>query len=382
MNFLLIASFPDSVVNFRGALIDEILEKGNKVSVALPNIDKSDLVYKLLEEKKVNVFKIPLKRKSINPFFDLYLLINIFFLIKRIKPDYVLSYTIKPVIFGSIAARLAGIKNIYCLITGLGFFFTDKLNFFNKLVRLILIRLYSLALKFSKNVIFQNPDDQKLFLDLGIISSNSCSSIVNGSGVDILKFTPKDFPVKINFLLISRLLKNKGIREFAKAAREVKKIFPDATFTIGGWFDEGNDNISIAELNSWTDNNVIEYIGQVDDVSSAISKCSIFVLPSYREGTPRTILEAMAMGRPIITSNTAGCKETVKHGENGFLVEVKSTDKLIEAMIYFINNPNSISSMGMRSREIAEKKFDVKKVNKAMLDIMGINKLLLNESNK
>lgn len=373
MKFLLIASFPESVINFRGALIDEILKEGNKVFVALPNIDNDHWVYKSLAQKNVKVIKIPLRRKSLNPISDLYLLISIFFLIKRIKPNIVLSYTIKPVIFGSIAAYLAGVKNIYSLITGLGFFFTGKLNFRNKLLRYILIRLYRLALSFSKNVIFQNPDDQKLFYDLGIINLNSDSSIVNGSGVDLLKFTPSAFPLKINFLLIARLLKSKGIKEFFYAAKEVKNLYPEATFTIGGWFDEGVDNISKVDLEQWASSETINYLGPVDDVFSAISKSTIFVLPSYREGTPRTVLEAMAMGRPIITSDTAGCRETVIDGENGFLVKVKSIDKLIEAMIYFINNPDSISFMGARSREIAEEKYNVKNVNKDLLDIMELN---------
>ena len=172
--------------------------------------------------------------------------------------------------------------------------------------------------------------------------------------------------------MIARLLGDKGVREYAKAAREIRSSNPGIRFGLVGWVDENPDAISKDELHIWVEEGAIEYLGRLDDVRSAIADSTVYVLPSYREGTPRTVLEAMAMGRPIITTDAPGCRETVVEGENGYLVPVKSVDALVGAMQKFVDDPDLAARMGRRSRQIAEEKYDVHKVNAVMLREMGI----------
>ena len=223
-----------------------------------------------------------------------------------------------------------------------------------------------------EKVFFQNPDDESLFQNLGIIkTSDNKSVVVNGSGVDLKKFNTSPFPTNIQFLLIARLLGDKGVREYFKAAKAVREKRPDIKFGLVGWIDNHPDAISKQELDERIDAGDIFFYGRMDDVKPAISESSVYVLPSYREGTPRTVLEAMAMGRPIITTDAPGCKETVMDGINGYIVKVKSSQALVKAMFSFIEQPELIESMGNNSRKIAEDKYDVDKVNKHMMLEMG-----------
>jgi glycosyltransferase involved in cell wall biosynthesis len=173
-------------------------------------------------------------------------------------------------------------------------------------------------------------------------------------------------------LLIARLLGDKGIREYAQAAQRIRAIHQDVRFSLVGWIDENPDAITQAELDAWTVAGDLVYLGRLEDIRPAIAACSVYVLPSYREGTPRTVLEAMAMGRPIITTDAPGCRETVIDGDNGFLVPVRSVDALVEAMQRFVQDPGLAARMGQRSRQLAEEKYDVHKVNAVMLKEMGL----------
>tara|TARA_B100000963_G_C22463002_1_gene596548 strand:+ start:58 stop:933 length:876 start_codon:yes stop_codon:yes gene_type:complete len=287
---------------------------------------------------------------------------------KKIKPNYFLGYTHKPVIYGNLAAWMAGVNKQFALITGLGYTFQSQILWLNHLLQF----LYRISMRRVEKVFFQNPDDETLFQNLGIIkTSDQKSVVVNGSGVDLKKFNIASFPKKIQFLLIARLLGDKGVREYFKAAKAVRKNHPDIKFGLVGWIDNHPDAISKKELDDSIDAGDIFFYGRMDDVKPAISESSVYVLPSYREGTPRTVLEAMAMGRPIITTDAPGCKETVKDGINGYIVKVKSSQALVEAMLCFIEQPELIESMGNSSRKIAEEKYDVDKVNKHMMIEMG-----------
>lgn len=240
------------------------------------------------------------------------------------------------------------------------------------MTRLVRI-LYRFALTKAHKVFFQNPDDERLFRELGLMPAAVPSIVVNGSGVDLASFAMspilKRMPV---FLMIGRLIGDKGLREYAEAAKRVKGIHPEARFQLIGWLDTNPDAIAQSELDWWIADGTLEFLGKLDDVRPAIADSTVYVLPSYREGTPRTVLEAMSMGRPIITTDAPGCRETVIDGENGFLVPVKSVDALVEAMLKFIEDPTLAPRMGRRSREIAEEKYDVHKVNAVMLHEMGI----------
>ena len=287
---------------------------------------------------------------------------------KKIKPNYFLGYTHKPVIYGNLAAWMAGVNKQFALITGLGYTFQSKILWLNHLLQF----LYRISMRKVEKVFFQNPDDESLFQNLGIIkTSDNKSVVVNGSGVDLKKFNTSPFPTKIQFLLIARLLGDKGVREYFKAAKAVREKRPDIKFGLVGWIDNHPNAISKQELDERIDAGDIFFYGRMDDVKPAISESSVYVLPSYREGTPRTVLEAMAMGRPIITTDAPGCKETVKDGINGYIVKVKSSQALVKAMFSFIEQPELIDSMGNNSRKIAEDKYDVDKVNKHMMLEMG-----------
>jgi glycosyltransferase involved in cell wall biosynthesis len=257
------------------------------------------------------------------------------------------------------------------LITGLGFTFqnTGHVGYVHKIVKL----LYKLSLSRVDKVFFQNSDDEEFFRCSGILKKSTPSCVVNGSGVDLSSFEvvrlPAGAPV---FLMIARLLGEKGVREYAQAAEVVKRRYPNVEFHLVGWIDDNPDSIKKCELDKWLECGCLKFLGRLDDVRPAIESASVFVLPSYREGTPRSVLESMAMGRPIITTDAPGCRETVVDGENGYLVPVGSVDGLVESIIKLIKNPALIPLMGKRSREIAENKYDVSIVNHVILNGMDL----------
>ena len=379
MKFLIISSFFPSVLNFRGKLLEAIHQQGYEIHIIAPDLASFPTEHEKLLDLDYCVHEVPMQRTGTNPASDLKTLLSMYALIKKIKPDHVLSYTIKPVIYGTLAAWLAKVPNRYALITGLGYAFQNvethsKRSIFQKLVH----ALYQQALSRSHKAFFQNPDDLKLFQDLNLLKSQISSVVVNGSGVNVTDFNILPLPTneqqqaKISFLLIARLLIDKGVREYALAAEIIKQKHPNVEFNLVGWIDENPSAITQQELDQWVTKKTVKYWGKLADVRPAIAESSVYVLPSYREGTPRTVLEAMAMGRAIITTDAPGCRETVVDGDNGFLVEVKSVESLVEAMQKFIHHPELIEKMGNRSREIALHKYDVHQVNTHMMQEMGL----------
>lgn len=370
--FLLIASFPDSLIKFRGPLLRALVAKGLDVHVAAPDLADVPDIRTELEALGITLHEIGLKRTGTNPVADLATVAELWRLMRRIRADYVLGYTIKPVIYGSLAAWLAGVPNRFALVTGLGYAFTGEASGKRGLLRKLIQRLYRFGLSKSYKVFFQNPDDEALFRQLGLLPVDVPSCVVNGSGVDVADYAVAPLPDKPSFLLIARLLGDKGVREYAQAAQRVKAQYPSAVFRLVGWIDDNPDAISQQELDEWVHTGIVEFLGKFADVRPAIADCNVYVLPSYREGTPRTVLEAMAMGRPVITTDAPGCRETVTDSDNGFLVPVKAVDDLAAAMIRFIENPKLVGKMGQRSRQVAEQKYDVHRVNEFMLAEMGV----------
>lgn len=371
MKFLLIASFPDSLVLFRGPLIDALLAHGLQVHVAAPGLAGDIAVRRLLKDKGVRTHDIPLQRTGMNPLADANTLFHLWRLMSVVRPDFVLGYTIKPVIYGLLAARLARVPKRFALITGLGYSFRQD-NSGPNILRKLVQRLYSFALKGVNTTFFQNPDDDALFRRLKILCFAASSIVVNGSGVDIDYYTAVPLPPTPHFLLIARLLGDKGIREYAQAAKRIRARHPEVVFGLVGWVDENPNSVTQQELDKWVTEGTLEFAGRLSDVRPAIAACSVYVLPSYREGMPRTVLEAMSMGRAIITTDAPGCRETIRNGENGCLVPVRSVDALEAAMLRFINEPALAQRMGKQSRRIAESMYDVRKVNAVMLNGMGI----------
>ena len=366
MKILIFGTVPNDLLNFRADLIQDFKKKGHEVIASSSELDSNSLTH--LKKLDIEYESIYLKRHGLSLIGDIRTLINLLNLLKKQKPNLVIAHGIKLVIWGGISSRIKKIP-FFALITGLGFAFQGK-SFKRKLLTKFVSFLYRIALKNSKAVIFQNIDNRNLFIEKGIVPKSK-THIVNGSGVDIKKFAFAERPnTNISFLLVARLLGEKGLREYASAAKVVKDQFPNIKFEIVGAEDESLDAIPIDEVKSWS--NYANYNGPTDDVRPYIKKCHVYVLPSYHEGLPRSTLEAMSMGRPILTTLASGCKETVEEGVNGFMVPIGSSKKLAKKMIWFIENENEIQSMGEKSRAIVEDKFDVRKVNKEMLRILGI----------
>ena len=372
MKVLVIGATQESLSNFRGNLIRAMVSLGNEVTAMAS--DSAEGARSTIESLGVDFLPFPISRCGLNPVQDVKTMIALRRVYSQLQPDIVLAYTSKPVIWGGIALR--GLRNstkFYALITGLGYAFRSRTMNQSMLNRLVTV-LYRLALSRAEAVIFQNRDDLGVFSEMGIVAHRKCA-LVNGSGIDLESFPVAPFPEKgIEFLCISRLIGQKGLREYVEAAKKVKKYYPQAVFRLLGGEDPSPDGISIAEVSMWQRNGLIEYGGEVEDVRPYLAACHVFVLPSfYREGLPRSILEAMATGRPILTTDNVGCRETVKKGINGCLVPVRDSELLAERMIWFIEHRDQINVMGEMSRSMAEEHFDVHKVNKEMLHIMKIN---------
>lgn len=368
---VLVGSYADSLISFRGALLQRLADKGHKVVACVPAAPKE--VLDALTSMGVTYRDVPFDRAGMRLDRDLRVLHVLIALFRELKPDIVLCYTIKPVVYGVLAARLVGVPGRFAMITGLGYAFIGS-TVKARLVGIVARWLYRLSLRRATRVFFQNPDDRALFERYGLTRNRDQAAMINGSGVDLDAYKPTPLPKgELSFLLIARLLQDKGIREYVEAARSVRTKHPEATFHLVGWLDEGNPaGIPKSELDGWVGDGVIQYHGQLADVRPAITAASVYVLPSYREGTPRTVLEAMAMGRPVVTTDAPGCRETVRHGENGFLVPVKDSKALAEALMRLADDPSLVSTMGKKSRDIVEEKYDVYEVNTNILRIMGL----------
>lgn len=379
MKFLIFSNYLPSILNLRGKLLEAIRSKGYEIHVLAPSIEmyNEDLIR--LTHLGYYVHSVPMQRTGTNPISDAKTLLATYQIIRVIKPDFILSYTVKPVIYGTLAAWLARVPKRFALLPGLGYAFqkNEKASTSN-IVQKTVHKLYQKSLAKATKVFFQNPDDLKLFINLKLLNSITPTVIVNGSGVDtsdfdVLPFTyDQEGNAKSSFLLIARLLKDKGIIEYIEAARKVKEKYPLAEFNLVGWIDENPAAIEQQQLDSWVEEGIINYWGQLDDVRPAIAACSVYVLPSYREGTPRTVLEAMSMGRAVITTDAPGCRETVINNYNGYLVPIKNVDELANAMCQFIENPKLYERMGKVSRRMALDKYDVKKINNHMISEMGL----------
>ena len=369
MKIIIIGGLASSLINFRGKLIISFVELGHEV-IAMAEDSSQDIIDDI-ESLGCRFISFPIKRNGLNPISDLKIFYNLYKIFYLEKPDIVLSYTIKPIIWGAFAARFFPNSRFYSLVTGLGFAF-QKESLKKKLLMNLVVFLYKIALKKAEKVIFQNPDNRQVFIDLGIVHKYK-TAVVNGSGVDLSHFDVKPLSTTPVFLLIARLLGDKGIREYIKAANIVKQKYPDAVFHLVGPEDPSPDGITLEELVELNKDQAVDYFGSTNDVRPYIEGCNIFVLPSYHEGIPRTVLEAMSTGRPILTTDVPGCRETVINGGNGWLVQKANIEELAEKMIWFIENTNEWARMAEASIAIVQDKFDVHKVNKELVNIMELN---------
>jgi len=370
-NLAIIAHQAFSLINFRGPLIRDLICRGVRVYALAPDYDET--LRESVRALGAEPIDFSLVRAGLNPLRDGVDTLRLALLLNRLRVDMSLAYTIKPVIYGTLAAWLTRVPRRFALIEGLGFVFTPgskSLSIQRRLLRHAVVLLYAMALRLADRVIFLNQDDLTEFIDLGTMNVDK-AIVLGGIGVDLSEWLPAPPVTKpITFLLAARLLREKGIMEYAAAARRVKASYPEARFVLLGALDPNPGGVTHAEVDAWVREGLLEWPGHVD-VNPWLAQASVYVLPSYREGVPRSTQEAMAMARPVITTDAPGCRETVEDGVNGFLVPVRDVGALAAAMLRFIENPTLIETMGHRSREIAEKKFDVHKVNGKLLREMG-----------
>jgi glycosyltransferase involved in cell wall biosynthesis len=351
-------------------MIRAMIERGHEVHACAP--EPADDVLAALSSSGAHLHTVYMERTGMNPAKDLRTVAQLVALLRKVQPDVFFSYTVKPVIYGCIAARIAGVPQISPMITGITHAFLGE-TLRERAFGSLAFALYKAALGSAHRVFFQNPDDMALFVEKQLLPSPDRAILVNGSGVDIDAFSPTPLPTSPSFLLIARLIQDKGIREYVEAARQVKRTVPEATFRLVGGFDDKPTSFSQQELDSWVSEGTIEYLGTLTDVRPAITDAAVYVLPSYREGTPNTVLEAAAMGRPVITTDTAGCRETVLDGETGILVPVRDAKALAAAMQRFISEPELVTKMGNKARSFVVEKYDVNKVNAILLKEMQLS---------
>ncbi|WP_180134333.1 glycosyltransferase family 4 protein [Acinetobacter sp. YH12071] len=372
---IIIGTVASSFYGFRADLIKALVKKGYKIYAFTSEYTEQDL------EKIKALGAIPvtyqLNRGGLNPLADIVATYRLSKKIKEINPDLVFSYFSKPVIFGTLAAKLAQVPRVIGMLEGLGYTFTEQPEGLSKktqLIKKIQVFLYKIALPQLDQLIFLNPDDPKDLIERYAINVKNIE-VLGGIGLNLEHYKySTNFTSDISFIFIARLLAEKGIHDYIKAAKIVKEKYPSVKFTVLGAIDkEALGSLKEEELESLVKTNIIEYPGHVSNVSEWIENSSVFVLPSYyREGVPRSTQEAMAIGRAIITTDVPGCRETVVDGVNGFLVPKWDPEALAEKMIYFIEHPEQVSLMGAESYKIAVEKFDAEKVNQRLVNILGL----------
>lgn len=375
--FCIISNDLHTVRNFRGELLAQLHQQGYDIHILAPNfVDcPKDMAY--FEQQGYQLHAFPLQKMGTNPIADFKTLHAIYKILKQVQPNKVLSYTIKPVIYGTLAAYYAGVKQRFILLSGLGFAFQPEAKTGKfKYIQHVFNQIFKQAVSKASKVIFQNKDDLALIESQGYLK-NIPTAVVNGSGVDTEKFNVCPLIMDENqqpapiFLMVARLLKDKGVCEYINAAKAIKALYPEAQFHLVGWIDANPAAISQIDLDTWVKENIVQFWGRLEDVRPTIAQSNIFVLPSYREGIPRSVLEAMSMGRAIITTDAPGCRETVEEGINGYKVQVACADSLIYAMEKFIQTPKNIAKMAVESRQIILKKYDVRHVNEQMIKEMS-----------
>ena len=369
----IISSQAYTLINFRGALIRDLVGSGVQVFALAPDID--DEIWRKLEEIGAKPVHITLSRVGLNPVKDLWDTVSLIAQIKRLRPDVTLSYLIKPVIYGTVAAFLAGVPRRIALIEGLGYVYTasdEQLTWRKSALRFFVSLLYKIALTLADRVLLLNHDDLREFVGAKLVDPEKVIHI-DGIGIDLNYWQEKPPCLEpVTFVMVARLLREKGVLEFVEAARIINGQFPPVNFVLLGNIDLNPSSLTQAEVQAWVDEGLLEWPGHVD-VKPWLISSSVFVLPSYREGLPRSTQEAMAIGRAVITTDVPGCRDTVVEGLNGYLVDAKNSSQLATAMMKFIENPSKIVEMGRESRKMAESRFDEKTINKKFIEILQVH---------
>ncbi len=309
-------------------------------------------------------------RHSLNPFLEIKTFINLMNDIRLLKPDFILAYTVKPIVWVGFAMYFFKNIKFIAMIEGLGFAFQKK-GFKREILKKIVSVLYKISLFNSRKVIFLNEDNKITFINNGIVNSAKCC-VIDGIGVNLNHYSVEKFPkLPFKVLMIARFLNEKGIRDYIKAAAIVKDKNPKIVLRLLGDYDISSDSIPKGIIEEAVKENFIELISPSGDIRPYLKDCHLFVLPSYHEGMPRTIMEAMSTGRPILTTNVPGCRNTVEEFINGLLIEKQDYNQLAAKILWFSENIKMVYLMGEKSREIAVKRFDVNLINKDILSIIN-----------
>lgn len=314
----------------------------------------------------------PVRRTGLNPVADIPALTGLWRMLRRERPSMVFAHGIKPVIYAMVLARLAGVRTRVAMIPGLGYAFGEGGGLKAALVSVVARAAYALATRAASLVIFQNVDDRAELAARGALSPRTATVVVDGSGVDMARFAEAPLPQgPVTFLFVARLIRDKGVHDFVEAARRVRARAPDTRFVLVGTTDANPGSVTAEELDAWRREGVVEVRGHVADPRQAFADCHAFVLPSYyREGVPRTNLEALATGRAIITCDTPGCRETVRDGVNGLLVPPRDPAALADAMLSLARAPARVRAMGAASRALCARRFEIETVTRATLSAM------------
>ena len=373
----LIGGFGDLVVKLRGSLVAALRSAGHEVVVCVPapSAEARPGVEAGLRELGARLVESPLSRSGTNPVGELALAAWYSDFMRRERPDAVLAYNPKPVFYAVPAARRAGVKSVVAMISGLGYAFTSQ-ELRARALAVVAMGLYRRSLPLADRVVFQNSDDREMFERLGLLAGVRESLRIPGSGVDLARFAERPLPSagRTEFLFVGRLLRDKGIADFVDAARALRALRVDGDrfgFRVAGFLDENPSGITRSELDHWTNSGTVEWLGRLDDVRPALEACTVFVLPSHREGMPMAALEAMATGRAVVTCDVAGCRETVVDGESGILVPPRAPAALAVAMEQFLEDPGLAARMGRAARVRAEREFDSVQVNARMVAALG-----------
>lgn len=401
---LVIGALPRDLINFRGPLISSMLARGHRVITTSNGRD--DSIESTLTAWGVAYHNNKIHRAGASPIHDFRAFVDLVLLIRRIKPERVLAYTIKPVVYGALAARCCGVPGIFAMIEGLGRAFMPTESWRHGLTSLVAKTLYRIGLPLCRRVFFLNPDDLNQMVAQRFLRASQ-AVLLDGIGIDLDGFPaqPIAHTDTIRFLMIARLLRDKGVMEYLEAGRKIREQGLIASCELVGDFDPNPSSLEPADLEPYLRDGTASFHGVQKNVRPYLDDCDVYVLPSfYREGTPRTVLEAMSTGRAIITTDAPGCRETVrpmrleqrpeigdglaggaydaqgwlrigklKVGANGILIPVKDVDSLVQAMRLFIEHRELIPLMGRESRRYAEERYDVRKVNAVMLEAMGLS---------
>jgi glycosyltransferase involved in cell wall biosynthesis len=342
---------------YRPGLLKTLLAHGVRVTVLAPR----DRTWTALQAMRVQCIEIPMVAKGTNPLTDLVTLVALWRQYRALKPDVVFHYTVKPNIYGSVAAALASVKSV-AVTTGLGYVFIQRSR-----AAQIARCLYKLAFRFPREVWFLNPDDQRTFAEAGLLAHPERARLLRSEGIDLTQFPMMPLPSgkrHFDFILVGRLLLDKGVAEYIAAARVIRADYPNVRFQLLGPADVANPSaVSEAEVQAWVAEGVVQWLGETSDVRPFLETCDCVVLPSYREGMPRTLLEASATGRPVIATRVPGCRDVVDDGITGLLCEPRDAGNLADKMRQMLELPPALRArMGAAGRDKVEREFDERKV--------------------